>query len=108
VQPKPNKPGFLKLRFTHNSYDSFVPELIRGRFRAKKLTMKYNTYMPDDATPDSLTADREVMIRQIFGKVGKEPWLEAPIYFDYGCNVSVGDRFYSNFKLVFSSCFRLC
>lgn len=60
---------------------------------------KYNSYFPDSATPESLTADREAMLKDIFGKVGKDVFIEPPINIDYGCNVSLGDGFYSNFKL---------
>lgn len=61
---------------------------------------KYNTHFPDDATPDSLQKDREELLKQIFGKVGKEAYIEPPLNIDYGCNISVGDNFYSNFKCV--------
>lgn len=64
---------------------------------------RYNSYFPDSATPESLTADREVMLKEIFGKVGKDVFIEPPINIDYGCNVTLGDGFYSNFKLRFSS-----
>lgn len=62
---------------------------------------KYNSYFPDSATPESLTADREAMLREIFGKVGKDVFIEPPLNIDYGCNISLGDGFYSNFKLSF-------
>lgn len=74
------------------------PSLMEGRFRARKLMHKYNNHFPDDATSDSLTADREVMLKEIFGKIGKEPFIEPPLNIDYGSNISIGDRFYSNFK----------
>lgn len=62
---------------------------------------KYNNHFPEDATADSLTKDRELMLRGIFGSVGKAPFIEPPLNIDYGCNISVGDGFYSNFKCVF-------
>jgi hypothetical protein len=37
------------------------------------------------------------MLRQIFGRVGNSAFLEPPVRIDYGCNVSLGDGFYSNF-----------
>lgn len=75
-----------------------APELVNGRFRARKLMHKYNTHFPEDATPDSLTEDREVMLKQMFGGVGKEAFIEPPLNIDYGCNITIGDKFYSNFK----------
>lgn len=59
---------------------------------------KYNHHFPDDATPESLNADRREMLEGIFGKVGKNAFIEPPVNIDYGCNISLGDDFYSNFK----------
>lgn len=59
---------------------------------------KYNNSFPDDATSDSLLADREVLLQQMLGKVGKGAYVEPPVNIDYGCNISIGEAFYSNFK----------
>ncbi|PNY29081.1 Uncharacterized protein TCAP_01011 [Tolypocladium capitatum] len=85
-------------------YDAQVPELINGRFRARKLMNKYNTHFPDDATSQSLVDDREDMLKHMIGKVGKAPFIEPPLNIDYGCNVVIGDSFYSNFNLVMLDC----
>ena len=82
------------------SYDSLVPELEEGRLRSRKLTKKFCDYLPDDATTESLGTEREKILRQLVGKVGQEPWIEPPFFLDYGCNVSLGDRFYANTKSV--------
>lgn len=79
-------------------YDCLAPELVDGRFRARKFMHKYNNHFPDDATPESLVADREQMLTGILGRVGKGAFIEPPMNIDYGCNISVGDGFYSNFK----------
>jgi Maltose acetyltransferase len=79
-------------------YDSTVPELNNGRFRARKLMDKYNKHFPEDATFDSLAQDREIMLKELMGKVGPDVFMEPPIYVDYGCNISIGNRFYANFK----------
>lgn len=63
---------------------------------------KYNNHFPDDATPDSLLADREAMLQSTFGKVGKGAFIEPPINIDYGCNITIGENFYSNFKYLAS------
>ncbi|KAJ4423911.1 hypothetical protein N0V82_001497 [Gnomoniopsis sp. IMI 355080] len=70
-------------------YNCLAPELVSGRFRARRFMHKYNSYFPDSATPESLTADREAMLKNIFGKVGKDVFIEPPINIDYGCNVLV-------------------
>lgn len=59
---------------------------------------RYNNHFPDDATPDSLAADREAMLRKQFGRVGRGVFIEPPLSIDYGCNISLGEDFYSNFK----------
>jgi hypothetical protein len=59
---------------------------------------KYNKYFPEDANFDSLAKDREVMLKELMGRVGSDIFMEPPLYVDYGCNISIGERFYSNFK----------
>ncbi|KJZ71381.1 hypothetical protein HIM_09222 [Hirsutella minnesotensis 3608] len=85
-------------------YDAQAPDLVDGRFRARRMMNKYNTHFPDDATPQSLAADRQAMLRQMLGKVGREPFIEPPLNIDYGCNITIGDAFYSNFNLVILDC----
>jgi hypothetical protein len=61
---------------------------------------KYNSYFPDDATNDSLVAERERILTEMLGKIGKNPFIETSFNVDYGCNISIGDDFYANFKYV--------
>ena len=81
-------------------YDPFVPELVNSRFNARRFMHKYNHYFPDDATPESLQKDRETMLKGIFGRVSPGVFIEPPLNIDYGCNISLGEDFYSNFKYV--------
>lgn len=81
-------------------YDCLAPELVEGRFRARRFMHQYNGHFPADATPESLAADREAMLRGIFGRVGPGVFIEPPLNIDYGCNISLGEGFYSNFKYV--------
>lgn len=83
-------------------YDSFVPELVEARLRARKLVKKYNEYLPDDATDESLNRDREVMLKEFIGHVGKGVIIDPPFRVDYGSNIIIGDGFYANFKYVWS------
>ncbi|KAK5994807.1 Maltose O-acetyltransferase [Cladobotryum mycophilum] len=85
-------------------YESQIPALAEGRFRARKLMHKYNTHFPEDATSESLVQDRENILKQLFGKVGPGAYIEPPLNIDYGCNISIGDSFYSNFNLVILDC----
>lgn len=81
-------------------YSCLAPELEAGRIRARKLTTKFNTHLPDDATMASLSEDRMQLLRQLFGHIGEDSYMEPSIQVDYGCNISVGERFYANFKYV--------
>lgn len=71
-----------------------------GRLRARKLVKKYNEYLPDDATDESLAEDRELMLKEFIGYLGKRVCIDPPFRVDYGCNISIGDDFYANFKCV--------
>lgn len=85
-------------------YNSFVPELANGRFRARQLMDKYNRYFPPNATLDSLAKEREGILKEMMGKVGTGIFMEPPVYVDYGCNISIGERFYANFNTVILDC----
>lgn len=102
VCPQNEKHPLLILQHQHCAdfprYDAQAKELVEGRFRARRLMHKYNHHFPDDATSDSLVADREAMLKQMLGSVGQGAFIEPPLNIDYGCNISIGHTFYSNFK----------
>lgn len=43
-------------------------------------------------------------LSKIFGKIESDIHMEAPFYVDYGCNISIGKSFYSNFNITFLDC----
>lgn len=67
---------------------------------------KYNNYFPDDPEADfeSLTEVRKNMLKQFLGHVGDGVFIEPSLAVDYGCNIRLGDRFYSNFNLTILDC----
>lgn len=81
-------------------YNPLAPELQHGRLRARRLVKKYNDYFPDDATPESLTKDREAMLKEIIGTVGPRVYIDPPFHVDYGFNISFGADSYANYKYV--------
>lgn len=82
-------------------YSCLAPELEAGRMRARRLATKFNTYVPrEDATMQDMAEDRMSMMKEMFGKVGPDSFMEPNLQVDYGCNISVGERFYANFKYV--------
>lgn len=85
-------------------YNCLAPELVQGRFRARRFMHTYNHFFPDDATPESLAADRESMLKAILGNVGPGVFIEPPFSIDYGCNISLGHSFYANFNTVILDC----
>lgn len=54
---------------------------------------------PGISFADTLS-NRDEILRQLFGHVGDGAYIEAPLFVDYGCNVSIGKSFYANFKSV--------
>lgn len=71
-------------------YISWDKELVIERERTKDLLFRFNNIMP------SLREQRNAIIHQLFGSVGKSCWIESPFNCDYGYNISVGDNFYAN------------
>ena len=75
-------------------YQAGDPELVADRLRARKLVKTFNDSDPGD------TEYRVSLIRKIFGKAGKNFWVEPPFYCDYGTNIEVGDDVFFNFNCV--------
>jgi hypothetical protein len=79
-------------------YNPLDAKLIEGRVRARRLTSKINAPIPDDVSIYEVVAEREKLLRTLFGSMGQLIYVEPPLFVDYGCNISVGDHFYSNFQ----------
>ncbi|TXE13551.1 sugar O-acetyltransferase [Algoriphagus aquimarinus] len=75
-------------------YQAGDPELAAERLKARKLVKTFNDSDPED------TELRVSLIRKIFGKAGKNFWVEPPFYCDYGTNIEVGDDVFFNFNCV--------
>ncbi|KAG7428751.1 putative acetyltransferase [Fusarium oxysporum f. sp. raphani] len=65
---------------------------------------KYANHFPADATPRSHVADRGKVLQQMLGDIGKGSYIEPPFNIEYGCNISIGESFYSNFNLMVLDC----
>ncbi len=79
-------------------YTSLDEELTIERERAKDVLFEFNGLRP------SLRDKREQIIRDFFGKVGKNCWIESPFNCDYGYNITVGDNFYTNTNCCILDC----
>ena len=73
-------------------YNAEDQALIEERNHAKSLTRQFNEHWEDKGR-------RNYLIGQIFGSLGKNVHLEAPIYLDYGYRTTIGSDFFSNFNL---------
>lgn len=79
-------------------YISWDETLTAEREAAKDTLFEFNGLKP------SLRAEREKVIRSLFGKTGKNCWIESPFNCDYGYNISVGDDFYTNTNCCILDC----
>lgn len=74
-------------------YDALNAEILDLLFKTKDRIWQYNQLPPSD------NEGRETAIRTILGSCGEYPIVNSPFYCDYGCNIHVGDHFFSNFNL---------
>ena len=79
-------------------YDYSDPEIYAAHVRAVELCDEYNE------TKRTETARREEILRELFGKLGKNPVVEKNIRVDYGFNMHAGDNFFANYDCVFLDC----
>jgi maltose O-acetyltransferase len=70
------------------------PELAAALRRGTRLAEEYNALAPRDRD-----AAREILA-SLLGGLGDDTWVRAPIYVDYGGNLSIGARTFVNFNLV--------
>ena len=79
-------------------YKSFTPELFEMRQAAKDLLHEFNNL------PPRAVDERNSIIRNLLRKTGEKFFIEPPFRCDYGCFISIGENFYSNFNLVVLDC----
>ncbi|KAI9146860.1 Sophorolipid acetyltransferase [Paramyrothecium foliicola] len=86
-------------------YSCTAPELVVARNQARRLAQKFNTWVPpEDYSAEQVGDIRVGMITELFGKVGKDIYVEPSLQVDYGCNITIGDTFYANFNTVILDC----
>jgi maltose O-acetyltransferase len=76
-------------------YQAADPELVKERLNARRLTRLYNESLE---TEDE---KRRELLRELFGTVGNNYYIEPTFRCDYGYNIHVGENFYANFDCVF-------
>lgn len=83
-------------------YESWDPELISMRKRARRLLRALN-----QETTEEDREQRRGILGELFGTTGKEVYVEPPFFCDYGSNIHVGENFYMNFDCVILDCARI-
>ena len=79
-------------RYTRREGDRIaVPQ---ERLEARKLTYAFN-HLPPEQQEEAVS-----ILKRLFGRTGRELWVEAPFHCDYGFNIEVGEHFYANYNLV--------
>lgn len=73
-------------------YDPCDEELVSLRKKCHNLCREYNSLSEDNPR-------RNEILKELGIKLGKNVFLQGPIYFDYGCFISIGDNSYANFNL---------
>ena len=76
-------------------YDTTTPEREAEHTRCADLCFEYNHTRPSDK------ARREALLRQIFGKLGKNPYVEPTLHCGFGTHIEAGDNFFANNNCVF-------
>ena len=76
-------------------YDSRDPELLRMYHTARKLLKEYNLL------DSERIQERERLLTELFAYKGKEVWIEAPFFCDYGQHISIGEHTFVNSNCIF-------
>ena len=68
--------------------------LVNERLNARRLTRVFNNTLEDEIEK------RTEILKELFGEVGENIYIEPTFKCDYGYNIKVGDNFYANFDCV--------
>ena len=79
-------------------YNSRSAEIGDYNLQVKLILHRYNQL------PQSEKAEREAILRGLFGSLGKNPYIENTFQCDMGFNLHAGDNLYCNHNCVFLDC----
>ena len=82
-------------------YDGGDPELATMWHKAKELLREFNN------TPSTNKARLNQLLEQLLGGKGKNLWITAPFFCDFGENIFIGDNSEINHNCVFLDCNRI-
>lgn len=81
----------LRGQLYNANYDRELNEI---RMRCKDLCYEFNHLKP------SSVSEQERLVRRLIGKTGNRFCITAPFWCDYGCNIEIGENFYTNHNCV--------
>lgn len=79
-------------------YVASDPQLVEMRVKVRSLLSRYNLI------PFEQVNERQELIGQMFGQVGRNPDIQGPFYCDYGSHIYAGDNLFMNFNCVVLDC----
>ncbi|KAF9947912.1 Maltose acetyltransferase [Mortierella alpina] len=79
-------------------YNPADPVLVLERQRARDIMQIYNKTTQN--SPEQLLKRQALLHLMTRGRMGKNCWIEPPLSYDYGCNITMGDGVYMNFNCV--------
>lgn len=82
-------------------YDCADPDLIERWHTAKRLQKEY------EHTDTKDSAQLNAILDKLIGSRGKNVWIAAPIYVDYGENIHIGNNVEINMNCTFLDCNRI-
>ena len=78
-------------------YDASDELLFQMRVNARNIMQEYNQTSYDKK-------QRELLLKKLLGKSGKNIDIQTPFFCDYGVHIETGDNFFANFNCVFLDC----
>lgn len=82
-------------------YDDFDEDLFNRRVAAKNIFKKFNQ------TTDEQVEERNALLKDLFGAIGKNVYVEPNFTCEFGKNIYIGNDVYINFGAVFLDCSRI-
>lgn len=75
-------------------YDASCPELVADRAACQQWLHRFN------ASLNQSVSQRQTLLAQQLGDLGKDVDIRPPFFCDYGYNISIGDSVFMNFNCV--------
>lgn len=79
-------------------YFAWDEQLTSERLRAKEVIFEFNSLQPKEIQK------RNELLKTLFGKTGKNFFIEPPFRCDYGYNIEIGENFYANYDCIILDC----